>query len=239
MLVIVFFGNARATSPVKPRITTRMTVPLIVAALFRDTRWICIFRAKLPPASRKESCHLCSGGLRIAALIAGSGTGLLYRNRRVNRGFGTIAPQVLFRRGLQLADSLDAGTPRTVSAFVIDGSSTLAFIGGSSRGAWGIGALAAVQGGESQAYVFCIGWVVAYLLRRFPLMVAFFIIFCPIVASILIMIGAAPQTHYRIGFTLPRLCISLHFGDGEHGLQASLIYESPNGDWSFTTASTA
>src|SRR6266705_2410337 len=77
-----------------------------------------------------------------------------------------------------------------------------------------------------------------HLLRRFPLMVLF-IIFCPIVAAILIMVGA-PARKTALTASVLTLAAALYvlatFGDGEHGFQHVTSFTiSPEWRLSFTT----
>src|SRR5881398_1744013 len=77
-----------------------------------------------------------------------------------------------------------------------------------------------------------------HLLRRFPLMVLF-IIFCPIVAAILIMVGA-PARKTALTASVLTFAAALYllatFGDGEHGFQHVTSFTiSPEWRLSFTT----
>src|SRR5881398_2678628 len=77
-----------------------------------------------------------------------------------------------------------------------------------------------------------------HLLRRFPLMVLF-IIFCPIIAAILIMVGA-PARKTALTASVLTFAATLYllatFGDGEHGFQHVTSFTiSPEWRLSFTT----
>src|SRR5438876_5592506 len=78
----------------------------------------------------------------------------------------------------------------------------------------------------------------AHLFRRFPLMVLF-IIFCPIVAAILIMVGA-PARKTALTASVLTFAAALYllatFGEGEHGFQHVTSFTiSPEWRLSFTT----
>src|SRR6266704_1435501 len=87
-------------------------------------------------------------------------------------------------------------------------------------------------------YVFsCISWANESLI--FSLLMVLFIIFCPIVAAILIMIGAPARKTALVTSVLTfaaALYLLATFGDGEHGFQHVTSFTiSPEWRLSFTT----
>src|SRR5213596_152675 len=161
MLVIVFFGNARSAiareSHESPPI---MTVPLIVLALFATLGGFAFFARSFLTLPVEREIAFFVPALAIAALIAGSGLAIaLYRNRASE----PVDLELLRHKFYfdELYSSLIHWTQELlahVSAFVDRWIIDAGVVGGSSRGAWGIGALLRlVQVGNLQAYVFLFG----------------------------------------------------------------------------------
>src|SRR5213595_3174026 len=161
MLVIVFFGNARSAiareSHESPPI---MTVPLIVLALFATLGGFAFFARSFLTLPVEREIAFFVPALAIAALVAGSGLAIaLYRNRASE----PVDLELLRHRFYfdEVYSSLIHWTQELlahVSAFVDRWIIDVGAVGGSSRGAWGIGALLRlVQVGNLQAYVFLFG----------------------------------------------------------------------------------
>src|SRR5213596_1603196 len=161
MLVIVFFGrprsdiarNSRESPPV-------MTVPLIVLALLATLGGFAFFARSFLTLPVEREIAIFVPALAIAALIAGSGLAIaLYRNRASE----PVDLELLRHKFYfdELYSSLIHWTQELlahVSAFVDRWIIDAGVVGGSSRGAWGIGALLRlVQVGNLQAYVFLFG----------------------------------------------------------------------------------
>src|SRR5882724_4330624 len=161
MLVIVFFGNTRSDiareSHESPPV---MTVPLIVLALFATLGGFAFFARSFLTLPVERKVAIFVPALAIAALIAGSGLAIaLYRNRASE----PVDLELLRHKFYfdEVYSSLIHWTQELlahVSAFVDRWIIDVGVIGGSSRGAWGIGALLRlVQVGNLQAYVFLFG----------------------------------------------------------------------------------
>jgi len=161
MLVIVFFGNARSDiareSHESPPV---MTLPLIVLALFATLGGFAFFARSFLTLPVESKVAIVVPALAIAALIAGSGLAIaLYRNRASD----PVDLELLRHKFYfdEVYSSLIHWTQELlahVSAFVDRWIIDVGAVGGSSRGAWGIGALLRlVQVGNLQAYVFLFG----------------------------------------------------------------------------------
>src|SRR5213595_2556754 len=161
LLVIVFFGrprsdiarNSRESPPV-------MTVPLIALALLATFGGFSFFARKFLPLPVEKEVAIVVPVLAIVALIAGSGLAIsLYRNRASE----SVNLELLRHKFYfdEVYSSLIHWTQELlahVSAFVDRWIIDVGAVGGSSRGAWGIGALLRlVQVGNLQAYVFLFG----------------------------------------------------------------------------------
>ena len=161
MLLIVFFGNARSDiareSHESPPV---MIVPLIVLALLATLGGFAFFARSFLTLPVEREIAIFVPALAIAALIAGSGLAIaLYRNRASE----PVDLELLRHKFYfdELYSSLIHWTQELlahVSAFVDRWIIDAGAVGGSSRGAWGIGALLRlVQVGNLQAYVFLFG----------------------------------------------------------------------------------
>ncbi len=161
MLVIVFFGNTRSDiareSHESPPV---MTVPLIVLALLATLGGFAFFARSFLTLPVEREVAIFVPALAIAALIAGSGLAIaLYRNRASE----PVDLELLRHKFYfdEFYSSLIHWTQELlahVSAFVDRWIIDVGAVGGSSRGAWGIGALLRlVQVGNLQAYVFLFG----------------------------------------------------------------------------------
>src|SRR5437867_511810 len=161
MLVIVFFGNARSDiareSHESPPI---MTVPLIVLALLATLGGFAFFTRSFLTLPVEREIAIFVPALAIAALIAGSGLAIaLYRNRASEPGDLELLRHKfyfdeLYSSLIHWTQELLAHVSAFVDRWIIDAGA----VGGSSRGAWGIGALLRlVQVGNLQAYVFLFG----------------------------------------------------------------------------------
>ncbi len=161
MLVIVFFGNARSAiareSHESPLV---MTVPLIVLALFATLGGFAFFARSFLTLPVEREVAIFVPALAIAALVAGSGLAIaLYRNRANE----PVDLELLrhkfyfdefYRSLIHWTQELLAHVSAFVDRWIIDAAA----VGGSSRGAWGIGALLRLfQAGNLQAYVFLFG----------------------------------------------------------------------------------
>jgi NADH-quinone oxidoreductase subunit L len=161
MVVIVFFGNARSDiareSHESPSV---MTVPLIVLALLATLGGFAFFAQSFLTLPVEREVAVFVPALAIAALIAGSGLAIaLYRNRASEpMDLELLRHKFYFD---EIYSSLIHWTQELlahVSAFVDRWIIDVGAVGGSSRGAWGIGALLRlVQVGNLQAYVFLFG----------------------------------------------------------------------------------
>jgi len=161
MLLIVFFENARSDiareSHESPQV---MIVPLIVLALLATLGGFAFFARSFLTLPVEREIAIFVPALAIAALIAGSGLAIaLYRNRASE----PVDLELLRHKFYfdELYSSLIHWTQELlahVSAFVDRWIIDAGAVGGSSRGAWGIGALLRlVQVGNLQAYVFLFG----------------------------------------------------------------------------------
>jgi NADH-quinone oxidoreductase subunit L len=161
MLVIVFFGKARSDiareSHESPPV---MTLPLIALALLATLGGFAFFARSFLTLPVEREVAIFVPALAIAALIAGSGLAIaLYRNRASE----PVDLELLRHKFYfdEVYSSLIHWTQELlahVSAFVDRWIIDVGAVGGSSRGAWGIGALLRlVQVGNLQAYVFLFG----------------------------------------------------------------------------------
>jgi len=161
MLLIVFFGNARSDiareSHESPPI---MTVPLIVLALLATLGGFAFFTRSFLTLPVEREVAIFVPALAIAALIAGSGLAIaLYRNRASEPvDLELLRHKFYFDEFysslIHWTQELLAHVSAFVDRWIIDAGA----VGGSSRGAWGIGALLRlVQVGNLQAYVFLFG----------------------------------------------------------------------------------
>ena len=161
VLVIVFFGNAwsdiaresHESSPV-------MTVPLVVLALLATLGGFSFFARSFLTLPVEREVAIFVPALAIAALIAGSGLAIaLYRNRASE----PVDLELLRHKFYfdEFCSSLIHWTQELLaqfSAFVDRWIIDAGAVGGSSRGAWGIGSLLRlIQVGNLQAYVFLFG----------------------------------------------------------------------------------
>jgi NADH-quinone oxidoreductase subunit L len=161
MLVIVFFGNARSDIARKSHESSPlMTVPLIVLALLATLGGFAFFARSFLTLPVEREIAFFVPVLAIVALIAGSGLAIaLYRNRASE----PVDLQLLRHKFYfdEVYSSLIHWTQELlahVSAFVDRWIIDVGAVGGTSRGAWGIGALLRlVQVGNLQAYVFLFG----------------------------------------------------------------------------------
>ena len=161
MLVIVFFGNARSDIARESRESPPvMTLPLIVLALLATLGGFAFFAQSFLTLPVEREVAIFVPLLAIAALIAGSGLAIaLYRNRASE----PVDVELLRHKFYfdEVYSSLIHWTQELlahVSAFVDRWIIDVGAVGGSSRGAWGIGALLRlVQVGNLQAYVFLFG----------------------------------------------------------------------------------
>src|SRR5881409_885692 len=161
MLVIVFFGNARSDIARESHESSPlMTVPLIVLALLATLGGFAFFARSFLTLPVEREVAIFVPALAIAALIAGSGLAIaLYRNRASE----PVDLELLrhkfyfdefYRSLIHWTQELLAHVSAFVDRWIIDAGA----VGGSSRGAWGIGALLRlVQVGNLQAYVFLFG----------------------------------------------------------------------------------
>src|SRR6266481_4273740 len=161
MLVIVFFGNARSdVARESHESSPLMTVPLIVIALLATLGGFAFFARSFLTLPVEREVAIFVPALAIAALIAGSGLAIaLYRNRASEPlDLELLRHKFYFD---EVYSSLIHWTQELlahVSAFVDRWIIDVGAVGGSSRGAWGIGALLRlVQVGNLQAYVFLFG----------------------------------------------------------------------------------
>src|SRR5437773_2520126 len=161
MLVIVFFGNAQSDIARESHESLPiMTVPLIVLALLATLGGFAFFARSFLTLPVEREIAIFVPALAIAALIAGSRLAIaLYRNRASE----PVDLELLRHKFYfdELYSSLIHWTQELlahVSAFVDRWIIDAGAVGGSSRGAWGIGALLRlVQVGNLQAYVFLFG----------------------------------------------------------------------------------
>jgi NADH-quinone oxidoreductase subunit L len=161
VLVIVFFGNARSDIARESRESPAvMTVPLIVLAVLATLGGFAFFAQNFLALPVEKEIAVLVPALAIAVLIAGSGLAIvLYRNRSSE----PVDLELLRHKFYfdEVYSSLIHWTQELlahVSAFVDRWIIDVGGVGGSSRGAWGIGALLRlVQVGNLQAYVFLFG----------------------------------------------------------------------------------
>ena len=161
VLVIVFFGNAwsdiaresHESSPV-------MTVPLVVLALLATLGGFSFFARSFLTLPVEREVAIFVPALAIAALIAGSGLAIaLYRNRASEPvDLELLRHKFYFDEFysslIHWTQELLAQFSAFVDRWIIDAGA----VGGSSRGAWGIGSLLRlIQVGNLQAYVFLFG----------------------------------------------------------------------------------
>ena len=144
MLVIVFFGNPRTDSAREGRESPPvMTTPLIVLAILATLGGFAAPLSNFLTLPTEKEAAVFVPVLAIIALILGVRLAIaLYRRTQLRSGQGrVVAPQVLLRRVLWLADLLDAGRVSLVwQPSLIAGSSMQARWAAESRDL-GIGAL--------------------------------------------------------------------------------------------------
>jgi NADH-quinone oxidoreductase subunit L len=161
MLVIVFFGAPRSNIARETRESPPvMTVPLIVLAFLATVGGFAFFARSFLTLPVEREVAIFVPALAIAALIAGSGLGIaLYRNRASEPvDLELLRHKFYFDEFysslIHWTQELLAHVSAFVDRWIIDAGA----VGGSSRGAWGIGALLRlVQVGNLQAYVFLFG----------------------------------------------------------------------------------
>src|SRR5205809_4546982 len=161
MLVIAFFGNPRSDSAREGRESPPvMTMPLIVLAILATLGGFAFFARSFLTLPVEREVAIFVSALAIAALVAGSGLAIaLYRNRANE----PVDLELLrhkfyfdefYRSLIHWTQELLAHVSAFVDRWIID----VGAVGGSSRGAWGIGALLRLfQVGNLQAYVFLFG----------------------------------------------------------------------------------
>src|SRR5881392_1707053 len=161
LLVIIFFGKPRSEiargSHESPPI---MTVPLIVLALFATLGGFAFFARSFLTLPVEREIAIFVPALAIAALIAGSGLAIaLYRNRASEPvDLELLRHKFYFDEVYSSLIHWTQDLLAHVSAFVDRWIIDVGAVGGSSRGAWGIGALLRLfQVGNLQAYVFLFG----------------------------------------------------------------------------------
>src|SRR2546427_1870645 len=161
LLVIVFFGTPRSdiarNSSESPPVMTR---PLIVLTLLATLGGFAFFARNFLTLPVEREVAIFVPVLAIAALIAGSGLAIaLYRNRASEPvDLELLRHKFYFDEFysslIHWTQELLAHVSAFVDRWIIDAGA----VGGSSRGAWGIGALLRlVQVGNLQAYVFLFG----------------------------------------------------------------------------------
>jgi NADH-quinone oxidoreductase subunit L len=161
MLVIVFFGNTRSdVARESHESSPLMTLPLIVLALLATLGGFAFFARSFLTLPVEREVAIFVPTLAIAALIGGSGLAIaLYRNRASEPvDLELLRHKFYFDEFysslIHWTQELLAHVSAFVDRWIIDAGA----VGGSSRGAWGIGALLRlVQVGNLQAYVFLFG----------------------------------------------------------------------------------
>src|SRR5213596_1524791 len=161
MLVVVFFGNPRSDRAREGREAPPvMTMPLIVLAILATLGGFAFFARKFLTLPTEKEAAVFVPVLAIIALVLGVGLAFaLYRGRATE----PVNVELLRRKFYfdEFYDWLIYWTQELlahVSAFVDRWIIDAGVVGGSSRGAWGIGALLRLfQVGNLQAYVFLFG----------------------------------------------------------------------------------
>src|SRR5436305_137449 len=168
LLVIVFFGDTRSeVARLSKESPVVMTGPLIVLAILAALGGFGFFARNFLTFPIEKGVAFFVPALAFAALVVGSGLAIaIYRNRT-----GEPIDLELLRHKFYLDEfyrwliywthDLLAHVSAFVDRWIIDAGA----VGGSSRGAWGIGALLRlVQVGNLQAYVFLFGLGVAAII---------------------------------------------------------------------------
>jgi NADH-quinone oxidoreductase subunit L len=168
MVVIVFFGQPRIENASEERESPRvMTVPLIVLAILATLGGFAFFARNFLAFPSEKEMAIVVPALAIIALIVGAGLAIaLYRNRATE-----LLNLVLLRHKfyfdefygwlIRWTQELLARVSGFIDRWIIDASA----VGGSSRGAWSVGALLRlVQVGNLQAYAFLFGLGVVALI---------------------------------------------------------------------------